>query len=76
MIPAQVFLSSVVGVEFMASAVTSPMESQHVDEIPKWSLSISRYQNVKQTLTRDSGIQNVSECNDTIGEEKGDGNFW
>ena len=35
MIPAQVFFRRVVGVEFMASAVTSPMESQQVEEIPK-----------------------------------------
>lgn len=34
MILAQVFLKSVVGVEFMASAVTSPMKSQHVEEMP------------------------------------------
>ena len=34
MIPAQVFFRSVVGVEFIASAVTSPMESQHVEETP------------------------------------------
>lgn len=33
--PAQVFLRRVVGVEFMASAVTSPMESQQVEEMPR-----------------------------------------
>ena len=38
MMPAQVFLRRVVGVEFMASAVTSPMESQQVEEMPKRSM--------------------------------------
>lgn len=41
MIPAQVYLSSVMGVEFMASAVTSPIESQHMDEMP-WIISIQK----------------------------------
>lgn len=34
-IPDEVFRRSNVGAEFIASAVTSPMESQHVDEIPR-----------------------------------------
>ena len=33
-IPDEVFRSSIVGAEFIASAATSPMESQQVDEIP------------------------------------------
>lgn len=33
-IPDEVFRSSTVGAEFIASAATSPMESQQLEEIP------------------------------------------
>ena len=44
-IPDEVFRSSTVGAEFIASAATFPMESQQVDEIPgRFSLQTLRYE--------------------------------
>ena len=42
MMPAHVFLSRIVGVEFMARAFTSLTESQQVEEIPISSVIANR----------------------------------
>ena len=52
MMPAQVFFKRVVGVEFMASAVTSPMESQQVEEIPKLSVGELQLKGVRGKIYR------------------------
>ncbi len=69
-IPAQVFFKKTVGVEFMASAVTSPMESQQVEDIPKQSISNIQGYDTKGALTRDYGVQDVTEGNGAIHKEE------
>ena len=69
-IPDEVFRRSDVGAEFIASAATSPMESQHVDENPRrLSAQALKYKHGLH-LTCDTRVAEMTDCKRTISQEK------